>query len=120
MHNSVQQLKSARRKARKKNGNPEVTEPEVEGEMDNFQDLQLGSLTPLVCLDVDFYPLSSSDCFLTEHGSNLRPLTPYSTSLCLLVNAMIPKLMLLMQSVIHTYGTCHLGRFEHSYNSRLH
>ena len=56
MHSSVQRRRSARRKARGKNRNPGGTEPEEDGgEMDNFQDLQLGSLTPLVCLDVDFY-----------------------------------------------------------------
>lgn len=48
MHSSVQRRRSARRKARGKNRNPEGTEPEEDkGEMDNFQDLQLGSLTPL-------------------------------------------------------------------------
>lgn len=45
----------------------EGTEPDDEGEMDNFQDLQLGSLEPLVGLEGSDVPFLSTDRFLTEH-----------------------------------------------------
>lgn len=49
MHNTVRQERRARRKALGKNPNFQDAEPEEDkGEMDNFQDLQLGSITPAV------------------------------------------------------------------------
>jgi hypothetical protein len=50
MHSSVQRESRARRKA-DKNSDSEEIEPEDKGEMDNFQDLQLGSNSPLVRLE---------------------------------------------------------------------
>ena len=49
MHDNVRWMRRARRKAGK-NAGSEDSEPEEEskGEMDNFQDLQLGSITPVV------------------------------------------------------------------------
>ena len=49
MHNNVRRGR-ARRKADGKNTDSEDTDPEEEfkGEMDNFQDLQLGSIMPVV------------------------------------------------------------------------
>ena len=49
MHSSVQQQ---RRNLRELVGSRKDTEPE--GEMDNFHDLQLGSLAPLVSLEHSF------------------------------------------------------------------
>ena len=49
MHSSVRQQRRNLRKLVGRNGSRKNTEPE--GEMDNFQDLQLGSLTPLVSLE---------------------------------------------------------------------
>lgn len=49
MHDAERE-RHARRKADGKNTDSEDTEPEEEcrGEMNNFQDLQLGSITPVV------------------------------------------------------------------------
>ena len=49
MHGDVRWVHRARRKAGKNVG-PEDSEPEEEsdGEMEHFQDLQLGSITPVV------------------------------------------------------------------------
>ena len=46
MHRRVKKERRARRIANGKNVDPEDAEPE--GEMDNFQELQLGSLSPVV------------------------------------------------------------------------
>lgn len=54
MHARVQRESEARRKAHGKNMDLEDAEREEvsEGEVDNFQELQLGSITPLVhCKD---------------------------------------------------------------------
>jgi len=50
MHDNVKRESRARHRAEGKNTDSEDTEPEEEskGEMDNFQDLQLGSITPVV------------------------------------------------------------------------
>ena len=49
MHGRVREERRARRKG-EGHTDSEDTEPEEnKGEMDNFQDLQLGSITPLVC-----------------------------------------------------------------------
>ena len=54
MHGRVQKERRARRKGDKQ-ADSEDTEPEEEfkGEMDNFQDLQLGSTTSVVRREVD-------------------------------------------------------------------
>ena len=52
MHGRVQEERRARRKV-EGHTDSEDAEPEEDlGEMDNFQDLQLGSITPLVCYKV--------------------------------------------------------------------
>ena len=62
MHSSVRQQRRNLRKLVGRNGSRKNTEPE--GEMDNFQDLQLGSLTPLVSLENDLpSPLSDLNAF---------------------------------------------------------
>lgn len=50
MHGRVQRESRARRKGDGKNMDSEGVNPEGEfkGEMDNFQELQLGSITPVV------------------------------------------------------------------------
>ena len=49
MHDAVKREKRAR-KAEGMNTDSDTTDPgeEIEGEMNNFQDIQLGSMTPLV------------------------------------------------------------------------
>lgn len=57
--------------------NPDLrgAEPEEDkGEMDNFQDLQLGSITPLVRFGYNS-PWVSSDRFSTGHESTFHALT---------------------------------------------
>lgn len=55
MHDNVKKESRARRRAEGKNPDPEDAEPEdgSKGEMDNFQELQLGSLSPLVRFEDD-------------------------------------------------------------------
>ena len=55
MHGRVQKERRDRRKGDEKKTDSEDTEPEEEfkGEMDNFQDLQLGSRTPVVRREVN-------------------------------------------------------------------
>ena len=50
MHGRVWEVRRARRRG-EVHTDSEDTEPEEDnkGEMDNFQDLQLGSITPVVC-----------------------------------------------------------------------
>lgn len=50
MHEAVRRERRARRKAEGENTDSEDTDPEevFKGEMNNFQDLQLGSIMPLV------------------------------------------------------------------------
>ena len=49
MHGSVRSDRRAHHKARKNAGSKDSElEEETNGEMDNFQDLQLGSITPVV------------------------------------------------------------------------
>lgn len=50
MHDAVKRERRARRRAEGGNTDSEDTESDEEfkGEMDNFQDLQLGSMTPIV------------------------------------------------------------------------
>ena len=74
MHNSVQKQRRAYHKAHGKNLHSEATEFEDKGEMDNFQDLQLGSLTPVVSFENDSYWFSS-DHLSTGHGPNFHALT---------------------------------------------
>lgn len=53
MHDAVKKERRERRKAEGMNTDSEDTDPEEgpKGEMNNFQDLQLGSITPLVCFE---------------------------------------------------------------------
>jgi len=49
MHGQVQKERRAHRKGDRKHTDSEYEDPEErKGEMDNFQELQLGSITPLV------------------------------------------------------------------------
>jgi hypothetical protein len=61
MHGQVQKERRARRKGDGNKTDPRGTEPgdEPDGEMDDFQDLQLGSTTPVVRCDSRFTPNSS-------------------------------------------------------------
>lgn len=77
------QIRRNRRARRNGNGDgnhtdSEDTEPEEErkDEMDNFQDLQLGSITPLVRRGVDFLPDLLSPPYLPAgYGPSFRTLT---------------------------------------------
>jgi hypothetical protein len=86
MHNAVQQDRRTLRKARGKNLNHEDAEPEEDkGEMDNFQDLQLGSITPVVRFRTCSHWLPSDHFFdrtWTEFSCfDLRPHYPYACAL---------------------------------------
>jgi len=48
MHDNVKRESRARHRAEGNNADSEDAEEEFKGEMDNFQDLQLGSITPVV------------------------------------------------------------------------
>ena len=52
MHGRVQEARRARRKDEGHTDSEDAEPEENQGEMDNFQDLQLGSITPLVCHNV--------------------------------------------------------------------
>jgi len=82
MHGQVQRESRARRKGDGNKTDSEDTEPEEEfkGEMNNFQDLQLGSTIPVVRHEaLQFILASSSDYFSAEYGPTFRILTPNST-----------------------------------------
>ena len=68
MHGQVQRESRARRKGDGKKTDSEDTESEEEpkGEMDNFQDLQLGSRMPVVRHEVDSLRPPSLTTFLQD------------------------------------------------------
>ena len=82
MHRHVQKESHARRKGDGKQTDSEDTEPEEEprGEMNNFQDLQLGSTMPVVRHEaLQLILASSSNHFSAGYGPTFRILTPDST-----------------------------------------
>lgn len=78
MHSAVQEERRALRKTHGKNPDFRNTEPEEKGEMDNFQDLQLGSITPVVRVK-DNSPCLSSHLFFAGHEPNFHTLKFNST-----------------------------------------
>lgn len=100
MHSAVQRESRARRKAEGKITDSEDTDPEEDkGEMDNFQDLQLGSITPVVRLGDNSSSPSSSNRFSTGYGSGFCALIFGQTSPTI-YPGVTP-----MQFIIYAYGT---------------
>ena len=74
MHGAAR-AKHLRRKDEKITDSEGSAEEEDKGEMDNFQDLQLGSITPLVRHGDNVASTSPSDRFSPGHGPTFQTLT---------------------------------------------